>query len=119
MPLSKQAMEWFVQNTVSRPEDKQDPRLDLVGQANLKDLPPATVIAAEIDPLMSEGKTLSDKQAGGDSSYHAYEGVTHEFFGMDAVVADAKKAQDVAAKDLREAFSSKATGSTRSGAAKQ
>jgi acetyl esterase/lipase len=121
MPLSKQAMEWFVQNTVSRPEDKQDPRLDLVGQANLKDLPPATIIAAEIDPLMSEGKTLSDKlkQAGGESNYHAYEGVTHEFFGMDAVLADAKKAQDVAAKDLREAFSRNALSSTRSGAAKQ
>ena len=121
MPLSKPAMEWFVQNTVSRPEDKQDPRLDLVGRANLKDLPPATVIAAEIDPLMSEGKALSDKlkQAGGHTSYHAYEGVTHEFFGMDAVLADAKKAQDVAAKDLREAFSNRATGSTRSGSAKQ
>jgi len=121
MPLSKPAMEWFVQNTVSRPEDKQDPRLDLVGRANLKDLPPATVIAAEIDPLMSEGKALSDKlkQAGGHTSYHAYEGVTHEFFGMDAVLADAKKAQDVAAKDLREAFSNRATGSTRSGPAKQ
>ena len=41
---------------------------------------------------------LSDKlkQAGVETSYHSYSGVTHEFFGMDAVVADAKKAQDVA-----------------------
>jgi acetyl esterase len=121
MPLSKQAMEWFVQNVTSRPEDKQDPRLDLVGRAELKGLPSATVIAAEIDPLLSEGKTLSDKlkAAGSDTSYHAYEGVTHEFFGMDAVLGDAKKAQDVAAKDLREALAVRTTGSTRSGSAKQ
>ena len=114
IPLGKAGMEWFVQNTVSKPEDKQDGRLDLVGKANLKGLPPATIIAAEIDPLMTEGKALSDKlkQAGVETSYHSYAGVSHEFFGMDAVVADAKKAQDVAAKDLRDAFSVRATGST-------
>ncbi|RYD20728.1 MAG: lipase, partial [Spirochaetia bacterium] len=69
-------------------------------------LPPATVITAEIDPLMSEGKTLSEKlaAAGVKASYQNNEGVTHEFFGMDAVLDDAKRAQDFAAKDLREAF---------------
>jgi acetyl esterase len=114
IPLGKQGMEWFVQNTISKPEDKQDSRLDLVGKAPLKGLPPATIIAAEIDPLMSEGKVLADKlkQAGVETTYHSYSGVTHEFFGMDAVVADAKKAQDVAAKDLHDAFAVKATGST-------
>ena len=34
-----------------------------------------------------------------------YKGVTHEFFGMDAVVAEAAQAQDVAARDLKAAFS--------------
>lgn len=28
----------------------------------------------------------------------------HKFFGLDAVVADAKTAQDVAARDLKAAF---------------
>lgn len=113
IPLGKAGMEWFVQNTVSKAEDKQDARLDLVGKANLKGLPPATIIAAEIAPLMSEGKVLADKlkQAGVETSYHSYAGVAHEFFGMDAVVADAKKAQEVAAKDLRDAFT-ESTGST-------
>lgn len=106
VPLSKLAMEWFVKNTIRNEEDLQDPRLDLVGKANLKGLPPTTVITAEIDPLMSEGKMLADKlkEAGVKTSYHHHEGVAHEFFGMDAVVADAASAQDMAAKQLRDAF---------------
>ena len=41
----------------------------------------ATVITAEIDPLMSEGKTLADKlkAAGSKVTYQHYEGATHEF----------------------------------------
>lgn len=106
VPLSRDAMEWFVKHTISDSADKQDPRLDLVGQANLKNLPDATVITAEIDPLRSEGKTLADKlrQAGSEVTYKNYEGVTHEFFGMAAVVEDAKDAGDFAADDLKQAF---------------
>ena len=44
------------------------------------------------------------RAAGVATIHHLYEGVTHEFFGMDAVVADADKAQDVAARALRAAL---------------
>jgi acetyl esterase/lipase len=113
IPLSKQAMEWFAKNTVQTEQDLKDPRLNLV-EANLKDLPDATVITAEIDPLMSEGKTLADKlkAAGSKVTYQSFDGAAHEFFGMAPVVADAEKAQDLAARELKEAFSVKATGST-------
>jgi acetyl esterase/lipase len=113
IPLSKQAMEWFAKNTVQSEADLKDPKLNLV-QANLKDLPDATVITAEIDPLMSEGKALAEKlkAAGSKVTYQNFEGVTHEFFGMAPVVSDADKAQDLAARELKEAFSAKATGST-------
>jgi len=102
MPLSRDAMAWFVKHTISDPSDKQDPRLDLVGQANLQNLPDATVITAEIDPLRSEGKTLAEKleQAGSDVEYKNYDGVTHEFFGMFPVVEDAKQALEFAANEL-------------------
>jgi acetyl esterase len=113
-PLSKAMMAWFAKNTVQTEQDLKDPRLNIVGAANLRDLPDATVITAEIDPLMSEGKMLSDKlkQAGSGVKYQNYSGVTHEFFGMDAVVRDADRAQDLAAREFRDAFSVKATGST-------
>jgi acetyl esterase/lipase len=113
-PLSKAGMEWFAKHTVRSEADLQDPRLNIVGKADLKNLPDATVIAAEIDPLTTEGKQLADKlkAAGSAVTYQAFDGVTHEFFGMDAVVADADKAQDLAARELKQAFSVKATGST-------
>ena len=122
IPLSKQAMEWFANNTVRSEADLKDLRLNLV-QANLKDLPDATVITAEIDPLMSEGKALAEKlkAAGSKVTYQNFEGATHEFFGMAPAVGDADKAQDLAARELKEAFSVKATGSTgtRSGETKK
>ena len=74
--------------------------------ANLKGLPPTTIIGAELDPLMIEGKMLADQlqRAGNKVRYQMYEGVTHEFFGMAAVVPQAKEAQAVAADDLRGAL---------------
>lgn len=107
-PLNKAMMEWFVKNYTKSPADAKDPRINLLG-ANLKGLPSATVITAEIDPLRSEGKALADKleKAGSNVDYENYEGVTHEFFGMDAVVKDAGNAQDTAAANLKSAFDDK------------
>ncbi len=99
-------MEWFAKNYLGDLSKASDPRISLIN-ANLKGLPPTTIIGAEIDPLMTEGKMLADKleSAGVDVNYKLYNGVTHEFFGMATVVPDAKDAQDVAASDLRSAFS--------------
>ena len=83
----------------------KDPRISLVN-ANLKGLPPTTIVGAEIDPLQTEGRLLADrlKAAGVDVNYKLYSGVTHEFFGMASVVPDAKDAQAFAASDLKGSF---------------
>jgi acetyl esterase/lipase len=80
-------------------------RISLI-KANLKGLPSTTIIAAEIDPLLTEGKLLADKlkEAGVDVDYKLYNGVTHEFFGMATVVPDAKDAQAYAAGNLKSAL---------------
>ncbi len=106
-PLSKGAMMWFVGQILAKPEDAVNPMLNLTTMVDLKGLPPATVITAEIDPLMSDGKMLAEKlkTAGVETNYQNNEGVTHEFFGMDAVLDDAKRAQDISAQDLKAAFS--------------
>ena len=69
-------------------------------------LPPATIITADIDPLRSDGKLYADTltKAGIKATYTNYEGVTHEFFGMAAVLDEAKAAQKFAADRLRAAF---------------
>lgn len=110
VPLNKAMMAWFVGHVVKSDADKQDPRLDLVGKADLQGLPPATVITAQIDPLMSEGQRLAEKlkAAGVETRYQNYDGVTHEFFGMSAVVADAASAQQLAVEELKKALDSSA-----------
>lgn len=104
-PLSKPAMIWFLNQYARTPADWKDPRIDLV-HANLKGLPPTTVITDQIDPLRSEGEMLAQKlkSAGVDVRYKNYDGVTHEFFGMGAVIDKAKDANQYAADGLKGGF---------------
>ncbi len=103
-PLNKAMMQWFVKNAMTD-QDLKDPRIDLI-HANLRGLPPATIVTADIDPLMSDGKMLADqlKAADVDTSHRNYEGMTHEFFGMAAVVENADDAQDYAVNRLEDSF---------------
>jgi len=106
-PLNTPMMAWFFDKVLNNESEKQDPRLNLV-VANLKDLPPTTIVNAEIDPLRSDGDMLVEKMksAGNDATHKVYSGVTHEFFGMDAVVAKSKEAQDFAVSQLQKGFGS-------------
>jgi acetyl esterase/lipase len=104
-PLNKPMMEWFAKHVFSSDEQKKDPRIDLV-HANLQGLPAVTLINARIDPLRSDGDMLAAalKKAGVKVDHKVYDGVTHEFFGMAAVVKDAARAQDEAGENLRRAL---------------
>ncbi len=104
-PLSSGLMKWFYEKYLRSPADGKSPMISLVN-ANLKGMPPTTIIAAQYDPLRSEGEMLSDnlKKAGVATNYKLYSGTTHEFFGMAAVVAEAKEAQALAVSDLKNAF---------------
>jgi acetyl esterase len=102
-PLDRPAMSWFFANYLRSPQERSDPRINLVG-ANLSGLPPTTIINAEIDPLRSEGEMLSRRMrdAGVNVTQRTYHGVTHEFFGMGAVVDAARDANMMAAKALKQ-----------------
>jgi acetyl esterase/lipase len=106
-PLNKAMIGWFVDKLVTAPADKSDPRLDLVN-ANLKNLPPVIIINAEIDPLRSDGELLAAalEESDIDVTRKVYDGVTHEFFGMAAVVGKAQDAQEYAGKRLKKYFKS-------------
>ncbi len=105
-PLGKAGMQWFFKHFLKSPKDGENPLLSIVKANDLTGLPPATVITAEIDPLRSEGKAYADKlkAAGIKVDYKNYDGVAHEFFGMGAVVPDARRAVKQAAEGLREGF---------------
>jgi acetyl esterase len=105
-PLNKPMMGWFAKHALNGDADKKDPRIDLIHSADLKGLPPVTLINAQIDPLRSDADRLeaSLKRAGVKVQHTLYTGVTHEFFGMAAVVAKAKAAQALAGERLKQAF---------------
>lgn len=105
-PLSAPMMKWFADKTFANKEDAVDPKVALLKAKTLKGLPSATIITAQIDPLRSEGELLAEKlKADGVSvNYRNFDGVTHEFFGMGAVVDEAKAAMNFAAEDLKTAF---------------
>ena len=107
VPLNRPLMEWFFKYYTPDEESKNDPRISLI-DANLEGLPPTTIINAEIDPLKAEGETLANKlkEAGVNVERKLYSGVTHEFFGMAALLEQAAEAQDYAANRLKEAFKS-------------
>jgi acetyl esterase len=102
-PLDKPMMAWFFKHYGA---DPSSPYALPMKAASLKGLPAATIVAAEIDPLESEGRAYADKlkKDGVKVDYHEYKGVTHEFFGMGAVVPEAKNAEQFAADGLKKAF---------------
>ncbi len=106
-PLNKAMMGWFMEKYLTTMIEAQNPKISLVN-AKLKGLPPTTIITAEIDPLHNDGAMLANKLAaeGVKVNSRNYEGVTHEFFGMAAVVPEAKAAQAYAADQLKAAFKS-------------
>lgn len=110
-PLSKALIQWMVGHYLNDLDEASDPRINLVA-ADLAGLPDTTIIAAEIDPLRSEGKLLAERMeaAGTEVGYHCYEGAAHEFFGMGLVVKDAAVAQSVATAALRKGLRDGAMG---------
>ena len=94
LPLRTPTLDWFGRYALRGPADQQDPRFNLVG-ANLRGLPPVTVVNAQIDPLASDGETLTTalRNAGVSVERRVYDGAVHEFFSMADVVRDAYDAQ--------------------------
>lgn len=105
-PLNKAMVEWMLGHYLNSPAERADPRIALAKRLDLGGLPSATIITAEIDPLRSDGERLAEafQIQGTPVELRNYEGVTHEFFGMEAVVDEARVAQRFACERLRTAL---------------
>lgn len=104
-PLNTPMLNWFGYYYSKSDADKMDPRINLVG-ADLRNLPPTTIVNAQIDPLRSDGETLAAamKKAGDSVDQKTFPGVTHEFFGMGKVVRGAYDAELYAIAKLKKAL---------------
>ena len=108
LPLYTALLPYFSSQYVQDPSQANDPHVSPI-DANLRGLPPTTIIAAEEDPLQSDGQAYAAalKTAGVAVTYQLYTGTTHEFFGMGAVVAKAKAAEQFGAARIAQSFTAK------------
>jgi acetyl esterase len=105
-PFGAAAMRWRWRHLVANPEQRDDPRLNLVSRDDLSGIAPASIVLAAIDPLRSEGEALAAalERASVPLTCQTYEGVTQGFFGLGAMVTKAMFAQSDAAEALRRAL---------------
>lgn len=105
-PLDKPTMMWFFENYLRRAADGANPYVSPLRAPDLRGLPAATVILAQIDPLRSEGEAYAGRlrEAGIAATSTVYAGVTHEFFTMSGVIDKAKQAVAEAAAGLKKAY---------------
>lgn len=104
--LSREAMLWFWNHYTRDERDKVDPQAAPLRAENVGGTAPALVITAELDPLRDEGEAYARRleAAGVPVKLSRYDGMIHGFFGMTALVDQAKAAMDEAAGALRQAF---------------
>ena len=104
LPLNTAGLKYFGP-IYAQGADPNNPDLAPIN-ADLHGLPPTTIIAAELDPLASDGQALASKlaQQGNKVNYQLYTGVTHEFFGLGEVVGKAKAAEMFGAAKLAASF---------------
>lgn len=83
-----------------------DPRLDPLHFADLRGLPPVTMVLAEGDPRRPDAKALLDRlrTAGVPAQARLYQGASAEFFPLGQKVPEAAGAEGFVADQLRAAF---------------
>ena len=99
-------MEWFGRQYLSPTQSAEDPLVSPLYAKDLSNLPPATVITAEFDPLRDEGEAYAHRltEAGVPTKVTRYDGVFHGFFNMGGLLDQADTAMDWATSELRAAF---------------
>jgi acetyl esterase len=104
--LSRADMFWFWNHYLRGEQDRANPYANPARAQNFRGLAPATVITAEFDPLRDEGEAYAARmrEAGVPLVCTRYDGVIHGFFGMSAVLEQARQAVAQAADRLRESF---------------
>lgn len=111
--LEETHITYFFNHYLRDPHDRDDWRFaPLDGQtangqlADLAGVAPAWFGLAECDPLVDEGVQYADRlrMEGVSVDLEIYRGVVHEFIKMGRAVPEAVRAQEDAARALREAF---------------
>jgi acetyl esterase len=104
--LTSEMMGWFAAQYLPSPDALTDPRVSPLLAADLGNLPPASVITAEYDPLRDEGEAYAQRlaAAGVPTRLKRYDGMPHGFVSMVDLLDQADTGIAWAAEGLREGF---------------
>ncbi|WP_060481512.1 alpha/beta hydrolase [Pseudomonas sp. NBRC 111119] len=104
--LEKQTLEWFYDQYQSVADDRLDPRFSPLLGKPAQDAAPVLMLLAECDPLYDEGVAYAEhlRTAGARVELCVYEGMTHDFLRMGAIVEEAQQAQGHIVRALVQAL---------------
>ena len=106
--LTAAGMRWYWGHYLNNEAEADNPYASPVRAGNLRGLPPALIITAELDVLRDEGEHYGKclAEAGVPTQVTRYDGVHHGFFGMQAVLDKSKKAMEEVTVWLTQRFDS-------------
>ncbi len=104
--LTKAMIDFFFAQYVRTPADRDDWRFAPLLADDVEGVAPAWIGLAECDAVVDEGIAYADKlrAAGVPVDLEIYRGVIHEFIKMGRAIPEALKAQDDAARAIKEAL---------------
>jgi len=104
--FDRDTMRWFGKRYLRSKEDALDWRASPLLAKSLVGLPPALIIAAELDPIVDDGKAFAERlrASGIPVEYSSYPGVIHGFFLLGGAFDAAREAVQQAGKALARAL---------------
>ena len=104
--LTRDLMRWFWDHYLADAAQGRDPLASPLRASDLSQLPPATVITAEYDPLRDEGEAYAKRllSAGTPTRLTRYSGIIHGFLTMPALFTQAQQVLDQSTRALRESW---------------
>jgi acetyl esterase len=110
--LTRAAMQHYWRLYLREESDGDDPRASPLRAASLANLPAATIVTAEYDPLLDEGRAYAGRlrQAGVQVEYREYAGLVHGFATSAGAIDAGRAAVQDCASSLRAAFQSVGVG---------
>lgn len=91
--LTPAVMTWFTKQFLEKDEDNDNPRYSCLTRPSFSHLPPALIIAAELDPIRDDSSEYAKKleEAGVPTEFYVAKGVPHGFYTSEGHFKESSK----------------------------